>query len=139
MDEVIQKIHQIYDKMSDEGLLKSLNGDQLSYIAVKVAALKGYLIEEKAHAQEHMLYQEVEKDKQKAIAYAKFKKEHGSTAAGDMKYMDDDFIKAQHEYVEAKATFERLKMVTTDAHDLIDAIKSRVIDLQGARRDERIS
>ena len=67
MEEVIQKIHQINEKLSDEGLLKSLNGDQLSYIAVKVAALKGYLIEEKALAQENMLYLEVEKDKVKGL------------------------------------------------------------------------
>ena len=138
MEEVIQKIHQINEKLSDEGLLKSLNGDQLSYIAVKVAALKGYLIEEKALAQERMLYLEVEKDKVKGEAYLRAKEAHNATAASDAKYTDEEFVKAQHEYVEAKAAFERLKMVSTDAHDLIDAIKSRVIDLQGARRDERL-
>jgi hypothetical protein len=35
--------------------------------------------------------------------------------------------------------FEKLKSIVADSHDLIDAIKSRVIDLQGARKDERLS
>lgn len=138
MEDTIQKIHKIFDRLSDEGLLKSLDGDALSYIAVKLAALKGYLIEEKALAHELMLDQEIRKDEAKAAAYAKAKKEHGSTAAGDIKYGDPDFIAAQEGYREAKAAFERLKMISADSHDLIDAIKSRVIDLQGARRDERL-
>jgi len=139
MEEVIQKIHKVNEKLSDEGFLKSLDGDALSYIAVKLAALKGYLIEEKALAHEFMLDQEIRKDIAKAEAYAKAKKEHGATAASDIKYKDPDFVKAQEEYAEAKAAFERLKMVSADAHDLIDAIKSRVIDLQTARKDERLS
>lgn len=139
MEDTIQKIHKIFDRLSDEKLLKGLDGDALSYIAVKLAALKGYLIEEKALAHEFMLDQEIRKDEAKAVAYAKAKKEHGSTAAGDIKYSDPDFIKAQEEYGEAKAAFERLKMISADSHDLIDAIKSRVIDLQSARRDERVS
>lgn len=139
MEDTIQKIHKIFDRLSDEKLLKGLDGDALSYIAVKLAALKGYLIEEKALAHEYMLDQETKKDIAKAVAYAKAKKEHGSTAAGDIKYSDPDFITAQEEYAAAKTAFERLKMVSADAHDLIDAIKSRVIDLQSARRDERLS
>jgi len=124
-------------ELSNESLLKQLNGDVLSYTAVKVAAMKATLIEFKIVAHQHMLDMEVEKDRRKALAYMKFKKEHGSTAAGDMKYMDEDFIKAQNDFNKAKVSYEQLKSVTADSHDLIDSIKSRVIDLQTARKDER--
>lgn len=127
----------INHKLSDENFLKELNGDILSYTAVKVAAMKATLIEFKVVAHQHMLDMEVEKDRLKAIAYMKFKKDHGSTAAGDMKYMDEDFIQAQKNLNSAKVSYEQLKSITADSHDLIDSIKSRVIDLQTARKDER--
>lgn len=127
----------INHKLSDENFLKELNGDILSYTAVKVAAMKATLIEFKVVAHQHMLDMEVEKDKCKALAYVRFKKDNGVTAAGDMKYMDEDFIQAQYNFNKAKVSYEQLKSVTADAHDLIDAIKSRVIDLQTARKDER--
>jgi len=127
----------INKKLSDETFLKNLNGDTLSYTAVKVAAMKATLIEFKVVAHQHMLDLEVEKDRQKAIAYYKYKQEHGATAASDMKNMDEDYIQAQHDYHKAKVSYEQLKGITADTHDLVDAIKSRVIDLQTARRDER--
>ncbi len=111
-------------KLSDENFLKELNGDILSYTAVKVAAMKATLIEFKVAAHQNMLDMEVEKDRQKAMAYAKFKQDHGSTAAGDMKYMDEDFIKAQQNFNKAKVMYEQLRSVTAAAHDIIDAIKS---------------
>ncbi len=127
----------INHQLSNEDFLKSLNGDILSYTSVKVAAMKATLIEFKVVAHQHMLDMEVEHGRQKAIAYAKFKVDHGATAAGDMKYMDEDFIQAQKNLNSAKVSYEQLKSVTADSHDLIDAIKSRVIDLQTARKDER--
>ena len=74
----------------------------------------------------------------KARAYAKYKKDHGATAAGDMKYQDEEFVQTIKDYNAAKVQFEKLKSVVADVHDLIDSIKSRVIDLQGARKDERL-
>lgn len=127
----------INQKLSDENFLKELNGDILSYTAVKVAAMKATLIEFKVVAHQHMLDMEVECSRRKALAYFKYKADFGVTAAGDMKYMDEDFIQAQHDFNKAKVSYEQLKSVTADSHDLIDAIKSRVIDLQTARKDER--
>ena len=135
--QMLINLARINQELSNESLLKQLNGDVLSYTAVKVAAMKATLIEFKVVAHEHMLNMEVEKDRCKAVAYYKYKQEHGSTAAGDMKYMDEDFIKAQNDFNKAKVSYEQLKGVTADSHDLIDSIKSRVIDLQTARKDER--
>lgn len=134
---ILVSLATINHKLSDENFLKELNGDILTYTAVKVAAMKATLIEFKVVAHQHMFDMEVEKDRQKAIAYAKFKKDHGSTAAGDMKYMDEDFILAQHNFNKARVGYEQLKNITADSHDLIDSIKSRVIDIQTSRKDER--
>lgn len=92
----------INQKLSDEDFLKELNGDILSYTAVKVASMKATLIDFKVVAHQHILDMEVEKDRQKAKAYARFKAEHGSTAAGDMKYMDEDFIEAQNSTIKPR-------------------------------------
>lgn len=136
--EVISKIVKINVTLSDEETLKKLTGDALSYIGMKLAVMKALLIEVKVEAHRNMLTKEVAKDKAKAVAYAKAKKEHGSTAASDIKYSDEDFIKAQNEFAEGKINFERLRSIVADTHDTIDAIKTRVIDLQGSRKDERL-
>lgn len=137
LSKMLVKLAEINYKLANEDFLKALTGDTLSYTAVKIASMKATLIEFKVEAHQHMLDMEVEYGRQKAIAYAKFKSEHGATAAGDMKYMDEDFIQAQKNLNKAKVSYEQLKSVTADAHDLIDSIKSRVIDLQTSRKDER--
>lgn len=137
LSDILVKIATINHKFTDGEFLKGLNGDVLSYTAVKLAAMKASLIDFKVVAQSNMLDLEVELGHAKAQAYARFKAEHGATAAQDMKNMDEDYMEAQRKYNKAKVSFEQLKSVVADSHDLIDSIKSRVIDLQGARRDER--
>lgn len=134
---VLGDISKIVIQYTDMNFLKNSSGDVLSYISVRLAALKASLIDVKVDAHREMLRLEVEMDRQKAIAYKKALKETNATAAKDGKYDDADFIKAREAYNEAKVTFEKLKSIVADSHDLIDSIKSRVIDMQGARRDER--
>lgn len=136
LGEILVKIATINHEFTNEQFLKNLTGDILSYTAVKLAAMKASLVDFKVVAQERMLDLEVELGRAKAQAYAKYKADHGSTAAGDMKYMDEDFMQAQRDYNKAKVQFEQLKSVVADTHDLIDSIKSRVIDLQGQRKNE---
>ena len=128
----------IAQTLTNEDFLKKQSGDVLSYTGVKLAAMKVSLLDLKVAAHQEVLDKEVEMTQAKARAYAKYKKEHGSTAAGDMKYMDEDFVAANKAYNSAKVQFDKLKSVVADIHDLIDSIKSRVIDLQGARKDERL-
>lgn len=135
---VLVNLSKINQTMTNGSFLKELNGDVLSYTAVKVAAMKATLIEFKVVAHQDLLDKEVELGRSKAQAYLRFKQEHGATAAQDLKNMDEDYIEAQRVYNASKVQYEQLKSVTADAHDLIDAIKSRVIDLQAARRDERV-
>lgn len=138
MEELLQKIQYINEKFSDAEWLKSQNGNVLSYTAMKLAAMKGYLIDVKANAQMDMLKAEINMETEKGKAYLKMKEEHGTTAAIDAKNTVEEYIAAKNEYAEKRVNYERLRGVVADTHDLIEAIRSRVIDLQGARKDEGI-
>lgn len=138
MEELLQKIQYINEKFSDAEWLKSQNGNVLSYTAMKLAAMKGYLIDVKVNAQMDMLKAETNMETEKGKAYLKMKEEHGATAAIDAKNTVEEYIAAKNEYAEKRVYYERLKGVVADTHDLIEAIRSRVIDLQGARKDEGI-
>lgn len=137
--DIIVKIMKINRELSDEKFLKSLSGDVLSYIGVKLSALKASLLDEKVSAHRDAMNKETLMHKAKGEAFLRAKTEHNATTAGDAKYTDELFIQAQNDYTEAKVNYEKLKSIVADSHDLIDAIKSRVIDLQGARKDERLS
>ena len=137
--DIIVKIMKINHQLSDEAFLKSLSGDVLSYIGVKLSALKASLLDEKVSAHRDAMNKETLMQKAKGEAFLRAKNEHNATTAGDAKYTDELFIQAQNDYTEAKVNYEKLKSIVADSHDLIDSIKSRVIDLQGARKDERIS
>lgn len=129
----------INHQLSDEAFLKSLSGDVLSYIGVKLSALKASLLDEKVSAHRDAMNKETLMHKAKGEAFLRAKEAHNATTAGDAKYTDELFIQAQNDYTEAKVNYEKLKSIVADSHDLIDSIKSRVIDLQGARKDERLS
>lgn len=136
--ELIGKIMKINHQLSDEHFLKSLTGDVLSYIGVKLSAMKASLLDIKVTAHQDMLDKEVMMLKEKGAAFLRAKEAHNATSAGDAKYTDEVFIEAQKTYNQSKVLFEKLKSIVADSHDLIDAIKSRVIDLQGQRKDERL-
>lgn len=137
--DIIVKIMKINRQLSDEVFLKSLSGDVLSYIGVKLSALKASLLDEKVSAHRDAMNKETLMQKAKGEAFLRAKTEHNATTAGDAKYTDELFIQSQNDYTEAKVNYEKLKSIVADSHDLIDSIKSRVIDLQGARKDERLS
>lgn len=135
---LLVEIAAIHESLTPRGKIKTVSGDDLSIMGVRLAALKASVIDLKVDAEVDMLNLEVQKDEAKAEAYEKAKKEHGSTAASDIKYKDPDFVKAQNEYHNAKVNFNRLKSILADAHDLIEAITGRMIELHGARKDERV-
>lgn len=136
---LIEKIMKINRQLSDEVFLKSLTGDVLSYIGVKLSAMKASLLDLKVDAHRDAMQKETLMLKEKGAAFLRAKEAHNATSAGDAKYTDEKFIEAQNTYTEAKVLYEKLKSIVADSHDLIDSIKSRVIDLQGARKDERLS
>lgn len=137
LTELLVNIATVNNHLSDEEHLKSMSGDTLSYTGLKLAAMKASVLDLKVDAQRDMLNKEVEKDRAKAQAYYLFKQEHGSTAAGDMKYMDENFIEKTKDYNESKVQYEKLKTMLADTHDTIESARSRVIELQGQRKNER--
>ncbi len=136
--ELLDAIQHINKKFSDAKWVKGQNGNVLSYTALKLAAMKAYLVDEKEDAHKKMLEAEIEMDREKAIAYKKAMAESNATAAKDSKYADETFIEARKNYAAAKVYYEKLKSVVADSHDMIESIRSRIIDLQGARKDEGI-
>ena len=137
-EKLIEKIQYINGKFSDSEWLKAQNGNVLSYTAIKLAAMKGYLIDVKISAYRDMLKAEVNMETEKGKAYLKMKDTYGSTAAIDSKNTVQEYIDAKHEYIGKKVFYDKLRSVTADTHDLIEAIRSRIIDLQNARKDEGI-
>lgn len=142
---IVTDIMYINQKFSDSEHLKSLSGDVLSYTGTKLAAMKSLLIETKVEAHQDFLNAETEYKRTKAAAIRRLVgepiKEGGAkisqSAAPDLMYAEEDVIEAGRKKNNAEALWNKLKNITSDSHDLIDSIKSRVIDLQGARRDER--
>lgn len=137
LGKLLLDIATVNNHLSSVDNLKNMSGDTLSYTGLKLAAMKASVVDLKVDAQRDMLDKEVEKDRAKAQAYYTYKQEHGSTAAGDMKYMDENFIEKTKEYNEAKVQYEKLKTILSDTHDTIESARSRVIELQGQRKNER--
>lgn len=128
----------INNKLSNGDFLKSLSGDALSYVGVKLAAMKASLLDLKVDAHKQMLDDETDMETMKGQARKRAAKEDGATASGDTKNADEEYIAAKKKANASKVQYERLNSALRDAHDLIDAIKSRVIDLQGQRKNESI-
>lgn len=136
-------------KFSDSNHLKSLPGDVLSYTGTKLAAMKSLIIEVKADAERDAKNAETEYKSVKAKTMRRLigspldpedekSAKISATAAGELLYGEEEVIKASKDKNEKEVFWNQLKSISADTHDLIDSIKSRVIDLQGARKDERV-
>lgn len=138
LGEMLVNMAAISNKLADKDFIKRQSGDVLSYLAVKLAALKSSIVDLKEDAEKQMLDLEVAKDKAKGEAYQTYKKSDGATAASDMKNMDEAYIEARKKYNASVVQYNKLRSICSDAHDLIDSVKSRVINMQGERKDERL-
>lgn len=147
---IVQDILFINTKLRDADYLKSLNGDTLSYTAIKLAAMKSLIIDVKADAFREAQDADTEYKATKARAMRRLigsplhpeddkSPKISATAAGELLYDEEDVKVASKAKNEKEAFWQKLKSIAADAHDDIDSIKSRVIDLQGARKDERVS
>lgn len=137
-EELLDMLLVINKRFLDKDWVQQQNGNVLSYTALKLAAIKAYLLEVKEVAQAEMLEAEVDMDEAKATAYLKAKEAHNATAASDLKNMDPDYIAARKEYIGKKVFYDKLRSATADTHDLIESLRSRTIDLQASRKDEGI-
>lgn len=133
--------------LMDKEKLLGMSGDVLSYTAIKLASMKSLIIDVKASAEREAKDAEADYKKVKADALRRLigseMSEGGpkisATAASELVYGEEDVLEAYKHKNELEAFFGKLKSLSADTHDCIDSIKSRVIDLQGARKDERVS
>lgn len=144
--EMAVNLSKIYNRLRDEKFYLSLTGDALSYTANKVAIMKALLVDVKKEAEIEADRAEAEYKRQKAETLRRLVGEPineggpkiSATAAGDLLYGEPEVVEAARVKAETRAQFNWLKSLVADGHDVIESIRSRLIDLQGSRKDERV-
>lgn len=145
--EIVLNLDKIYRKQQDKEFFLSLTGDALSYTATKIAVMKARMVDVKRMAEIEAKDADTDYKATKAAAIRRLVgepiKEGGAkisqSAAPELMYGEQDVIDAAKLKNEKEATYNRLKGLVADGHDVIESIRSRLIDLQGSRKDERIS
>jgi hypothetical protein len=144
--EMAVNLSTIYHSLKEREFYLGLTGDALSYTATKVATIKALLVDVKKAAEIEAGNAEAEYKKVKAETLRRLVgtplNEDGpkisATAAADLLYGEPEVIEAAKNKDETRAQFNWLKSLVADGHDVIEAIRSRLIDLQGSRKDERV-
>lgn len=146
--DIILNLDKIYRKLEGKEFFLSLTGDALSYTATKVAVMKARMVDVKRMAEMEAKDAETQYKATKATALRRLigsplsgedSPKISATAAGELLYGEEDVIEAANLKTRKEATFNRLKSLVADGHDVIESIRSRMIDLQGSRKDERYS
>ncbi len=148
-EEEIQKtaenLAKIYSKLQDREFFISLTGDALSYTANKIAAMKALLVDVKRAAELEAKNAETEYKRVKAVAYRRLTEGDGdakgvsATAAATLIYSESDVVEQSRICNEAEALWNFVKSLVADGHDQVESLRGRLIDLQGSKKDERIS
>ncbi len=145
---IVLTLDKIYKQLEDKAFYLGLTGDALSYTATKIAVMKARMVDVKKMAEINAKDAETEYKKTKAVALRRLigsplngddGPKISATAAGDLLYGEDDVVEAANLKTRNEATFNRLKSMVADGHDVIESIRGRLIDLNGSRKDERIS
>lgn len=138
---IVTDILTISKHLSDTNKLKAMTGDALSYTGTKLAAMKSLIIEVKVDAEREAKDADTEYKRIKGVAFKRLTTgddKVSATAAGELLYAENDVVKAARDRNAKEAFWNQLKSISADVHDLIDSIKSRVIDLQGDRKDSKL-
>lgn len=137
IDVLIREIFTIVNTLSQQDI-DSLSGDTLSRLAVKIASYKASLGEYVATATRASLDAEADYKLARAKSYQRLRDEgSNSTDAKETKevYAYDALVA----FNEAKELETKVKTLSKDCHDLIDGIKSRLINIQSERMENRVS
>ena len=145
---IVLTLDKIYKQLEDKAFYLNLSGDALSYTATKIAVMKARMVDVKKMAEINAKDADTDYKATKAEALRRLigsplKGDEGpnisATAAGELLYGEEDVINAAKDRNQKEAVFNRLKSMVADGHDVIESIRGRLIDLQGSRKDERIS
>lgn len=135
-DELVKEILAVVNTLREQEM-GSLSGDTLSRLAVKLASYKASLGEYVADAKKLAWDAEAEYYRVRAIAYQKLRDEgKGSTDSEELKRLDsqESFLA----WNKAKHNEALISTLHRDCHDLIDGIKSRLIQLQAEMKDTQV-
>lgn len=136
IDETVNEIYTIVNKLREQDM-GTLSGDTLSRLAVKLASYKASLGEHVATAKRAAWDAEAEYQKTRAEGYKKLRDEgKGSTDADELKRIEA--YESQKAWNDRRYDAERLTQLSMDCHDLIDGIKSRLINLQTERGENDV-
>lgn len=139
-----ESLSKIYKRLEDKEFFLSLPGDALAYTANKIAALKARLVDVKHEAERDYRNAETEYKRTKAVAYKRLiagsedVKKVSATAAAALVYDETDVYEARMRMGEAQALWNFAKSLVADGHDMVESIRSRLIDMQGDRKDGRV-
>lgn len=144
--EIVATLDTIYRSLGDRQHYLRLDGNSLSYTATKIATMKARMVDVKKLAEIDAKDAETQYKAIKAHALRRLVgqplKEDGAkisaTAASDLLYGEQDVIDAADDKTRKEATYNHLKSLVADGHDVIESIRGRLIDLQGSRKDERV-
>lgn len=135
-DKLVEEIFTIIHALRAQDM-GSLSGDTLSRLVVKLASYKASLGEYVAEAQRNANNAEAEYYQSRAEGYKELRDEgKGSTDAEELKR-----IKAHDSFVawnDAKYKADLIINLSRDCHDLIDAIRGRLIALQSERKESDV-
>jgi hypothetical protein len=134
-DELIKEIYTIVHTLREQDM-GSLSGDTLSRLVVKLASYKASLGEIVSSAKRDALDAEAIYQEMRAKAYAKLRDAgKGSTDSDELKRKDEKVVDSLAVLNKEKYDADRVTQLSLDCHDLIDAIKSRLIHLQTERSE----
>lgn len=132
-DALVKEIFTIVNVLSEQDM-GSLSGDTLSRLAVKLASYKASLGEHVASAERLALDAEAAYKLARATEYQRLRDTgKGSTDSNELKVIGshDSYLA----WNKAKEQSILIKTLNQNCHDLIDGIKSRLINLQAERSD----
>lgn len=136
-----QALSKIYDKLKDKEFFMAMPGDVIAYTASKIASLKALLVDVKRSAEVEAKNADTEYKRVKAVAFRRLTEGEGkvgSTAAATQLYGETDVVDAAKARNEAEALWNFVKSLTADGHDQVESLRSRMIDMHGSKKDERI-
>lgn len=133
VDELVKEILSIVHTLTEHDM-SSLSEDTLSRLAIKIASYKASLGEHVAFARRLASDAEADYFRVRAEAYQQLRSDgKGSTDADELKRLgsQESFLA----WNKAKENAEVIHNLYRDCHDLIDGIKSRLINLHTERQE----
>lgn len=137
VDEIVNEVVTIVRTLSEQEM-GSLSADTLSRLAVKLASYKASLGEHVSEAERAFLGAKAEYKLAKAEEFQRLRDDgKNSTDAGELKTIGAHASNVT--YLEAEYAFKRLSRLSSDCHDLIEAIRGRTINLNQERSEANVT